>query len=131
MASNRRPGRRISGKKIAFRATSYFVVAWGTLALLAYGLFAGAEETTLGLALYTTLPVLAFALWRGWPFYPGAAFRLLVVRPFWYAQLLLPLVSSAGLLGLLLGAPFGQSLAVGRALAGTMLVVAVIVLILG
>src|SRR5215218_5890178 len=131
MASNRRPGRRISGKKIAFRATSYFVVAWGTLALLAYGLFAGAEETTLGLALYTTLPVLAFALWRGWPFYPGAAFRLLVVRPFWYTQLLLPLVSFAGLLGLIVGAPFGEALFVGRILAGTMLTLATVLLVLG
>ena len=131
MASNRRPGRRISGKKIAFRATSYFVVAWGTLALLASGLFPSAEETTLGLALYTTLPVLAYALWRGWPFYPGAAFRLLVVRPFWYTQLLLPLVSGAGLLGILLGAPFGRALLVGRALAGTMLLVAGVLLVLG
>ena len=61
----------------------------------------------LGLALYTTIPIIAFALWRGWPFYPGAAFRLLVVRPFWYTQLLLPLVSGGGALGLILGAPFG------------------------
>ena len=56
------------------------------------------------------IPIIAFALFRGWPFYPGAAFRLLVVRPFWYTQLLLPLVSAAGLLGLLLGAPFGHAL---------------------
>jgi uncharacterized protein len=130
MAPNR-PGRRISGQKIAFRATSYFVVAWGTLAVLANGLFLGAEEATLALALYTTIPILAFALWRGWPFYPGAAWRLLVVRPFWYTQLLLPLVSGAGLLGLLLGAPFGRALLVGRALAGAMLAIAVVVLVLG
>jgi uncharacterized protein len=131
MASNHRPGRRISGKKIAFRATSYFVVAWGTLALLAFGLFPGAEEATIAVALYTTIPILAFAVWRGWPFYPGAAWRLLVVRPFWYTQLLLPLVSAAGLLGLLAGAPFGRALLFGRALAGAMLAVAVVVLILG
>jgi uncharacterized protein len=130
MAPNR-PGRRISGQKIAFRATSYFVVAWGTLAVLANGLFLGAEEATIALALYTTIPILAFALWRGWPFYPGAAWRLLVVRPFWYTQLLLPLVSGAGLLGLLLGAPFGRALLVGRALAGAMLAIAVVVLVLG
>ncbi|MEO8563683.1 MAG: metallophosphoesterase [bacterium] len=131
MSSNRRPGRRLSGKNIAFRATSYFLVAWGTLALLAFGLFSGAEEATIGVALYTTIPILAFAVWRGWPFYPGAAWRLLVVRPFWYTQLLLPIVSSAGLLGLILGAPFGRALLVGRALAGGMLVISLIVLVLG
>ena len=38
---------------------------------------------------------------RGWPFYPNAAFPVLVVRPFWYTQLMLPLVgigSTAGVL---------------------------------
>jgi predicted MPP superfamily phosphohydrolase len=131
MTTNRRPGRRISVKNIVLRATSYFVVAWGTLALLAAGLFPGSGRAVLGLALYTTIPILAFALWRGWPFYPGAAFRLLVVRPFWYTQLLLPLVSGAGLIGLLAGAPFGRALVFGRTLAGVMLLVAVVVLLLG
>src|SRR5215210_640771 len=116
---------RVSPAAIAFRLAVYILVTWGTLALLASGLFPGAQLLTLGLALYTTIPILAFALWRGWPFYPGAAFRLLVVRPFWYTQLLLPLVSSAGLLGLLLGAPFGRALLVGRALAGAMLGIAI------
>ncbi|MEO6528412.1 MAG: metallophosphoesterase [Gemmatimonadaceae bacterium] len=130
-ASGRPRGRRISVKAIALRATTYFVATWGTLVLLSAGLFPHASRVTLGIALYTTIPIVAFAVWRGWPFYPGAAFRLLVVRPFWYAQLLLPLVSSAGLIGLAGGAPFGQALSVGRALAGAMLVVAVIVLVLG
>jgi predicted MPP superfamily phosphohydrolase len=131
MTPSGRRGRRISVKAIAARALTYFVAAWGTLVLLSSGLFPRASLITLSIALYTTIPIIAFALWRGWPFYPGAVFRLLVVRPFWYTQLLLPLVSAAGLLGLILGAPFGQSLAVGRALAGAMLVFAVIVLVLG
>ena len=100
---------RISPAAIAFRLGIYILTTWGTLALLASGLFPGAQLVTLGIALYTTIPIVAFALWRGWPFYPGAVFRLLVVRPFWYGQLLLPLVSAAGLLGLLLGAPFGAA----------------------
>src|SRR5215217_441431 len=131
MPPTRPRGRRISVKAIALRASTYFVAAWGTLLLLSAGLYPHSALVTLAIALYTTIPIVAFALWRGWPFYPGAAFRLLVVRPFWYAQLLLPLVSAAGLLGLLLGAPFGQPLAVGRALGGTMLGIAVIVLVLG
>ena len=122
---------RLSPAVIAFRLAIYILVTWGTLELLASGLFPGAQYVTLALALYTTIPIVAFALWRGWPFYPNAAFRLLVVRPFWYTQLLLPLVSAAGLVGLILGAPFGASLLVGRVLAGTMLAVAGVLLLLG
>jgi hypothetical protein len=122
---------RISPVAIAFRLAVYILTTWGTLALLATGLFPGAQLVTLGLALFSTIPIVAFALWRGWPFYPGAAFRLLVVRPFWYTQLLLPLVSAAGLLGIILGAPFGASLLVGRLLAGTMLTATTVLLVLG
>jgi predicted MPP superfamily phosphohydrolase len=122
---------RLSPAVIALRLGIYILVTWGTLELLASGLFPGAQLATLGLALYTTIPIAAFALWRGWPFYPGAAFRLLVVRPFWYTQLLLPLVSAAGLLGLIVGVPFGAALLVGRILAGVMLAVATVLLVLG
>src|SRR3954452_4786620 len=122
---------RISPAAIAFRLAVYILTTWGTLALLASGLFPGAQLVTLALALFTTIPIAAFALWRGWPFYPGAAFRLLVVRPFWYTQMLLTLVSDAGLLGLIVGAPFGEALFVGRILAGTMITVATVLLVLG
>ena len=122
---------RLSPAVIAFRLGIYILVTWGTLELLMSGLFPGAALVTLVLALYTTIPIAAFALWRGWPFYPNAAFRLLVVRPFWYTQLLLPLVSAAGLLGLILGAPFGAALLVGRILAGAMLGAATVLLVLG
>src|SRR5829696_8458373 len=123
--------RKISPAAIAMRLGIYILATWGTLALLASGLFHGAQVVTLVIALYTTIPIAAFAMWRGWPFYPSAAFRLLVVRPFWYTQLLLPLVSAAGLLGLLLGAPFGAALLMGRILAGVMLAVTGVVLVLG
>jgi predicted MPP superfamily phosphohydrolase len=36
------------------------------------------------------------------------------LRPFWYVQLGLPFVAAGALLGLLLGAPFGQALSAGR-----------------
>jgi hypothetical protein len=130
MATNRRR-RSVSLSKILVRLAVYLAAAWGTLAVLAMGLFPGALAVLAVLALYTTLPLVAFVRWRGWPFYPGAAFRLLVVRPFWYAQLLLPVVSAAGLLGLLAGAPFGHALAVGRATAGAAFAVAAVTLLLG
>lgn len=116
---------------LAARLVAYLLVAWGTLATLSAGLFPWAPAATIALALYTTLPLVAFFRWRGWPFYPGRWFRLGVVRPFWYVQLLLPLVSAAGLAGLLLGSPFGHGITAGRALAAFVLACSTAVLLLG
>ena len=124
----RRPA---SVARIALRLALYLIAAWATLGVLANGLFPGALATLIVVALYTTLPLLAYVRWRGWPFYPGAAFRLLVVRPFWYAQLILPVVSAAGLLGLLGGAPFGQALFAGRAVAAVALTLITVLLSAG
>jgi predicted MPP superfamily phosphohydrolase len=118
----------INVASIALRAAAYLAAAWGTLVTLAAGLFPGAVPLTLTLAIYTTLPLVALLRWRGWPFYPSGAFRLLVVRPFWYTQLMLPLVSAAGLIGLVAGVPFGHALLAGRVLAGAVLLVVVLVL---
>ncbi|MFL5606628.1 MAG: metallophosphoesterase [Gemmatimonadaceae bacterium] len=131
MPRARRARRSLSIVTLALRAALYLAAAWATLVTLAAGLFPGAGALTLTLALYTTLPLVAFIRWRGWPFYPGAAFRLFVVRPFWYTQLILPLVASAGLIGLLVGAPFGHALLAGRVLAGVVLAVVALVLALG
>jgi predicted MPP superfamily phosphohydrolase len=115
--------------RILLRVLAYFTAAWGVLVALATGLFPLSGLAALGVALYFTAPLVVFLRWRGWPFYPNAAFRLLVVRPFWYAQLLLPLVAAGGLLGLVGGAPFGHALEVGRvAAAGVLAAVGVILL---
>src|SRR5438045_1016447 len=118
MASSARPRRNVSIATIVVRLVTYFVVVWGTIVALCGGLFPHARLLAFALAVYTTIPVLVLMRWRGWPFYPTAAFRLFVVRPFWYTQLLLPVVSAAGLLGLLIGAPVGHALAVGQLVAG-------------
>ncbi|MDB4893432.1 MAG: metallophosphoesterase, partial [Gemmatimonadetes bacterium] len=128
------PARRrkpVSVVRIATRLALYLIVAWGTLGVLVAGLFPGALATFIAVALYTTLPLLAYVRWRGWPFYPGKGFRLFVVRPFWYAQLMLPLVASAGLLGLIAGAPFGHALTVGRIVAAVALAFVIIMLSAG
>jgi hypothetical protein len=127
-ARRRKP---VSVVRIATRLALYLIVAWGTLGVLVAGLFPGALATFIAVALYTTLPLLAYVRWRGWPFYPGKGFRLFVVRPFWYAQLMLPLVSSAGLLGLIAGAPFGHALTVGRIVAAVALAFVIIMLSAG
>ena len=112
----------------------YFAAAWGTLFFLADELFPGALVVMMAVSVYTMAPLAAFARWRGWsgwPFYPGRAFRLLVVRPFWYTQLVLPVVSAAGAIGLLGGAAFGHALLVGRLLAALAIAVCIVVLAAG
>ena len=76
---------------IAVRLGLYLGASWLIVGALANGLFPHALTLVIALAVYTTLPIAVYARWRGWPFYPKAAFRLLVVRPFWYTQLMLPL----------------------------------------
>ena len=116
---------------IGGRLLVYLVAAWGVLALLAASAFPGGAFAVLALAAYTTIPLLIIIRYRGWPFYPSAPFRLLVVRPFWYTHLMLPLVSSAGLIGLLVGAPFGRALLFGQVAAAAVLTVGLLAIALG
>jgi predicted MPP superfamily phosphohydrolase len=116
---------------IAVRVGLYLVACWLTVASLANGLFPHAVLAVGLLALYTTVPLVVFIRFRGWPFYPDAAFRLLVVRPFWYAQLLLPLVAAGGVIGVFIGAPFGMALVGGRFAAATVLIIVGALLIAG
>src|SRR5689334_3807321 len=116
---------------IAVRLGLYLGASWLIIGALANGLFPHALTLVIALAIYTTLPLVVYARWRGWPFYPKAAFRLLVVRPFWYTQLMLPFVGVAGTAGVLLGAVFGQPLTGGRIAAGTVLACVVSILVAG
>lgn len=99
----------------------YYIACWSIVAVL-LGRSPGALAAVAAFAFYTTIPLFVFLRWGGWPFYPRKAFRLLVLRVFWYTQLALPLVAGAGLLGFLIGAPFGQAVDGGR-LGGTILAV--------
>jgi uncharacterized protein len=62
----------------------------------------------------TGLPLAAFIRRQRRRDTPGALVRLFVYRPFWYAQLLVLFAGTAGFAGLVLGAPFGASLTLGR-----------------
>ena len=123
------PGRRTT--RVVLRIFIYFAAAWGIVATLANDLFPGAPFVALAIAVYTTVPVLVFARWSGWPFYPGAAFRLFVVRPFWYTQILLPLVSGMGLIGIAIGLAYGYPILVGQIFGGATFAVATVVLLVG
>lgn len=106
-------------------------MSWTALAVVAQGVFPGSAVAVVLLAAYATIPLLLFVRWRGWPFYPGAAFRLLVVRVVLYAQLLLPFAGGAAIVGLLVGWPFGIPLVVGRALTAAVIAGGGIILLLG
>ena len=108
---------------IAARVALYLGACWLTIGVLADGLVPHAILVVVMVALYTTLPLLVFMRWRGWPFYPNAAFRLLVVRPFWYTQLMLPLVGVGATAGVLVGAVFGFPLVGGRIAAAIVIAV--------
>ena len=116
---------------IAARVGVYLAACWLTIGVLANELFPHAVLAVAALALYTTLPLLAFVRWRGWPFYPNAAFRLLVVRPFWYTQLMLPLVGVGATAGVLVGAVFGDPLTGGRIAAALVIIFVGTILIAG
>src|SRR4029453_10600828 len=103
---------------IVVRLGLYLGASWLVVGALANGLFPHALTLVIALAIYTTLPLAVFARWRGWPFYPKAAFRLLVVRPFWYTQLMLPFVGGGATVGVLIGSLFGEPLMGGRIAAG-------------
>jgi hypothetical protein len=66
----------------------------------------------------TGLPLAAFVRKQRRREYPGALVRLLVYRPFWYAQLLVLFAGIAGIGGVILGAPFAASSTVGRWMVG-------------
>lgn len=114
--------RPFSIRAIVIRVVAYYVAAWSVIGVLAAGAFPGALLVVLAIVAYTTIPLVILVRNRGWPFYPNAAFRLFVMRPLWYTQLVLPLVAAAGLIGILIGVAFGQPLAIGRTLAAGMFI---------
>jgi len=129
--SERQQRRQRRGARILVRFLGYQLVSWAALALVAHGTVPGAALLVAAFAAYTTIPLLLFVRWRGWPFYPGAIFRLLVVRVVLYTQLLLPFVVGGAAVGILVGWPFGASIAIGRALAAAVLGTGMLVLLVG
>jgi predicted MPP superfamily phosphohydrolase len=114
-----------------FRFLLYELACWAVLAVAAYGAAPSLAIVVVAVALYATIPLLLFLRWRGWPFYPRAAFRLFVVRVVLYTQLLLLIGATAAALGMLVGLPFGIPLVLGRALAIAALAVSVLFLLAG
>jgi predicted MPP superfamily phosphohydrolase len=108
----------VPARAYAFLAL-YFVTTWGVILSLAIGVVPGVPLYIGALATFAILPLLLFLMRGGFGRAPGAAYRLWVLRPFWYVQLMLPFVALAGAIGAAIGAPFGAALPGGRIGAGT------------
>ena len=109
----RRPlsrGGSVFGRVITIIVTCWLVVT----AVVAPVVPGGWVTAMVAMVALTAVPLSAFIRrQRRWE-YPGALVRLLVYRPFWYAQLLVLFAGIAAIAGLLLGAPFGAPVVVGR-----------------
>jgi uncharacterized protein len=123
---SRRRGRRAFVLFILYEA-----LAWGLLGLLAAGVAPWAPWLVAGVFVYTAVPLAILLRYRGWPFYPTRAFRVLVMRAFLYTQLLLPFLAAAGLVGLVAGAFFGDPVHGGLLAAEGAGVVLVLLLLAG
>lgn len=99
-------------------------MVWAVIGALLAPVLPGGAPAALVLPLLTAAPVLLLIRrfrGRGTPAedHPGRALRLLVLRPFWYAQLVGPVLAGAGILGGIIGLFLGRPGAAARAgLAG-------------
>ena len=126
-----RRARRGNGWQLLARFLAYQVASWSVLGIVTRDLGWLAPVVVGLIALYTTIPLLLFVKWRGWPFYPGAGFRVLVVRAVLYSQLVLPFAAAAGAVGMLIGIPFGHALFFGRLASGAVVGTTALVLLAG
>lgn len=109
----RRPlsrGGSFFGRLLAILATCWLVVA----AIVAPVVPGGWTAIGVAMLALTGVPLAAFIRRQRRRETPGALVRLFIYRTFWYAQLLVLFAGTAGVAGLLLGAPFGASVTVAR-----------------
>lgn len=111
--------------------TLYLLLCWSVVTALTWRLFPGSTAIVGTVALYTAAPLFVFLRRLKWNFYPGALFRVLVIRALLYTQLVLPFVVIAAVLGALIGWPFGAALLVARLAALAVFLAAIILLLAG
>jgi predicted MPP superfamily phosphohydrolase len=102
---------------------------WAVVGLLAAPrLPGGIGAAAAAWLLLTIVPLGVFVVtrWRG--IYPGAAVRIWVFRPLWYAQLAVLLLAPVGAVAALAGLPFGHA---GAAARGALAVGAAAIAVLG
>lgn len=109
----RRPLSR--GGSVFGRVITVIVACWLVVAAVVAPVLPGGWLTAaVAMVALTAVPLFAFVRRQRRREYPGALVRLLVYRPFWYAQLLVLFTGVAAIVGLLLGAPFGVPVVMAR-----------------
>ncbi len=89
---------------------------WAVVALLLAPVFPGGlGGAAVAWALLTLVPLAVFIGMRSLGIYAGAAVRLFVFRPLWYAQFFVLLLAPVGVAAALAGLPFGAAGQAGRA----------------
>lgn len=101
-------------RRIVASMLCWMALWWGIVGALAAPVLPGGWMVVVALAVVAALPLFALARGFGGRAYPSAGMRLWALRPFWYVQLVLPLVGAAGVLGALVGLPFSAAGAGGR-----------------
>jgi len=92
--------------------------AWSVAGSLLAPVVPGGGAAWLAAALLlTAVPLATLIGTRLLDIYPGRLVRLVIFRPFWYAQFLVLLVTLTGAAGALAGAPFGLAAQSGRGAA--------------
>lgn len=109
---------------------------WTVIAAVLAPVVPGGAWAALALPFLTAAPVLVLIRrFRGRDSprddYPGRAMRLLVLRPFWYAQLVGPVLAGAGLLGAIVGLFLDRPGAAARAALGVAAAIALAVGVAG
>lgn len=100
--------------KVFLILAAWNAALWLVLGVLFAPVLPGEWWTIAALWAISLSPVLELVRGFSGNAYPSALTRVWVLRPFWYVQVSLPFLAAAGLLGLLVGIPFGAPLEAGR-----------------
>jgi hypothetical protein len=135
MSAPRSPGARaalVRAQRTALTvALSIFVGSWVIVGVLLAPVVGGWKTVVAAVLLLTVAPITVLFRSRGSSHYPGKAIRLFVFRPMWYAQLLLILSALGGLVGVIVGAPFGIAGMAGRGAIALVAIVYALFALLG
>lgn len=106
--------------RVALVMGTWVLVTWLIVGLFVWPILPGGWWTLLAAMAASLAPVPV--LLRGFKShaYPSALTRVLILRPFWYVLLLLPLVAIGGIVGAIVGWPLGSAATGGRIAIATL-----------
>ena len=135
VSADRSPGARAAVARAQRTALTVVLAifggSWAIVGALLAPIAGGWRAIAGAVVLFTVLPLAVFIRSRSGDHYPGAAIRLFVFRPMWYAQLLLILSALGGAAAAIIGLPFGVPALAGRFAIATIAAVYLVLAIVG